>query len=163
VKRIYARKSPQAKTAQATRATLSSVILERHLGVQNFELSKDESGGMGALILKIIRALLLSTGVLALVASGINIMNVMLVTVTERTREIGLRRAIGATPKSILIQFLLEAATLSFVGALIGVVVGVGTAWLVATGARAGIGEWTFLVPTWSLVLGVALAMVTAL
>jgi putative ABC transport system permease protein len=56
------------------------------------------------------QVLLLGTGALALLASGINIMNVMLVTVSERRREIGLRRAIGATPRSILVQFLLEAA-----------------------------------------------------
>jgi putative ABC transport system permease protein len=64
---------------------------------------------------------LLLIALLALVISGIGIMNIMLVTVTERTREIGIRKAIGAQRKEILYQFLIEAVLISGVGAMIGI------------------------------------------
>jgi putative ABC transport system permease protein len=93
---------------------------------------------------QVFTALLASIAGVSLLVGGIGIMNIMLVSVTERTREIGIRKALGATRANILMQFLIEAMVLSFVGGTMGILLGSGAA--ISLSKLAG---WnTFVSPT---------------
>ena len=95
-------------------------------------LSRDEIAGAFAEVTEILTLFLGVIAGISLLVGGIGIMNIMLVSVTERTREIGLRKAVGAKAKDILWQFLVEAIVLALVGGLIGLIIGVGGAQLIA-------------------------------
>ena len=125
------------------------------LGQENdFEIySNDTLLTAFAQVADIIRVGAFVISAIALLAAGIGIMNIMLVSVTERTREIGIRKAIGARRYDVLIQFLIEAVTLSGFGGIIGIAGGYGTAALV----RLFLKRWFELppvhTPLWAIVL----------
>ncbi|HKW45243.1 MAG TPA: ABC transporter permease [Candidatus Eremiobacteraceae bacterium] len=97
--------------------------------------------------------LLAGIAAVSLIVGGIGIMNIMLVSVTERTREIGIRMAVGARERDILMQFLVEAISLSCAGGLIGVLVGIGAA--IATSQGAG---WAIIIEPMSIVISFVFA-----
>ena len=117
---------------------ITALLRQRHhiAGAQDSDFtmrSQQEFAAMSAQSSKTLSLLLASAAAISLLVGGIGIMNIMLVSVTERTREIGIRMAIGAKGNHVLFQFLIEAIALSAIGGILGIVLGVGASALVAS------------------------------
>lgn len=168
VDNIYIRVLPTigelAQQMDRARAFVRAVLLGRHHGVENFRVDEDKGQKQQTeVIFTVINVLMLCTAALSLFVGGINIMNIMLVTVTERTREIGVRRALGATRGDILGQFLLEAALLSGIGGLCGVLGGATLVFVAAHALSTWLVEWHAYYPTWAIVAGLSSSILTGL
>jgi len=116
---------------------ITSLLRQRHRTVDGHDadfsiMNQKEIADTVGSISKIITLLLGSIAGMSLVVGGIGIMNIMLVSVTERTREIGIRMAVGAKGRDVMLQFLIEAVALSLLGGLIGVFLGIGASRLVS-------------------------------
>jgi putative ABC transport system permease protein len=101
----------------------------------------------------------LIVGIITLLGSAIGLMNIMMVSVTERTREIGIRKALGATPLRIRQQFLIEAIVICFLGGLIGIILGIASGNLAAVALQAG----KFTVPWAWMILGLIVCVIVGL
>ncbi|MCM2974710.1 ABC transporter permease [Priestia aryabhattai] len=119
--------------------------------VQNLEEIADSIGN----VTRIMTTIIGSIAGISLLVGGIGVMNIMLVSVTERTREIGIRKALGASKRQILTQFLIESITLTLIGGLLGIGLGAGGAALVSLFAG-----WPSLI-SWQVVLGGVLFSMT--
>lgn len=123
----------------------------------NFTIrSQQELSSMLSSTTDLMTVLLACIAGISLVVGGIGIMNIMYVSVTERTREIGLRMSVGARGIDILSQFLIEAILISITGGIIGVVIGVGASFAVKS-----IAHWPIFIQPWSVVLSFAVCTVT--
>ena len=118
--------------------------------------SQEEMSSMMTSVTDLLTILLAAVAGISLIVGGIGIMNIMYVSVTERTREIGLRMSIGAKGRDILAQFLIESILISVTGGLIGVVVGIGTANLVKL-----LANYPISVQWWTIILSFAVCTVT--
>ncbi len=151
---------------------ITALLRERH-NIENPENDPDKddfvarsaeqvTGIVNSVTLGLTVFLSLVAGI-SLLVGGIGIMNIMLVAVTERTQEIGLRKALGARKRDILRQFLLEAVALTMTGGLIGIVIGVATGWLLAKIAGKLLGQFEFVLSVWAIVLAIVMAVGTGL
>ncbi len=147
----------QASTSLKDAAEVSAVITEakkllakRHNTTERAYLSQtgEEAQTQISSIFNILQTIIGSIAGISLLVGGIGVMNIMLVSVTERTREIGIRKAIGATPGAIMGQFIIEAVILSFFGGMIGALLG-----LLASSVFALATGWPFLISWWAMAL----------
>ncbi len=160
VQSIYASSINEAASPQAI-AEITKVLQASHklksTDNDDFEIrSQAEMIKTFSSVTDMLTALLASVAAISLVVGGIGIMNIMFVSVTERTREIGLRMAIGGREIDIMFQFLLEAVIISLVGGIIGIIVGVGASFAVST-----IMNWPTSITTISIVLSFIVCVVT--
>jgi putative ABC transport system permease protein len=109
-----------------------------------------EQGAVMTILLTIVASV-------ALLVGGIGIMNIMLVSVTERTREIGIRMAVGATEDDVRRQFLIEALVLGLIGGILGIIFGIASSLVVSQTL-----EWPILIPPYAIVVSTVFAMAIA-
>ncbi len=114
-------------------------------------------------IFKGITGLLVALAAISLIVGGVGIMNVMYVSVAERTFEVGLRKSIGATERNILSQFLTEAIIITLIGGLFGMIIGAAISFLVALGAQSQGLTWEFSISWFSVILSVSFSTLVGL
>lgn len=121
--------------------------------------TQEESLSIFNTILQAITFLLIAIATISLVVGGVGVMNIMYVIVTERIGEIGLKKALGAKNKDILIEFLIEAILLTVIGGILGIIGGSFLAFVVSKIAQNLGLDWKFVIPIWGIVLSVSVSM----
>lgn len=116
------------KTQPSQFGPIDSILVHNHGNQRDFSLTPASKVKLTSPLLSVLVSVTAVTAALSLVIGGIGIMNIMLVNVSERTREIGIRKSIGASDSTILVQFLIEATVMSVAGGIFGTLVGMGVA-----------------------------------
>ncbi|MEI7924599.1 MAG: ABC transporter permease [Chloroflexota bacterium] len=152
--------APDVKQATVKEA-ITEVLLSRHaVATPDFQVqTQDDLLGTVSTVSAVLSVLLGSIAGISLVVGGIGVMNIMLVSVTERTREIGIRLAIGASAGDIIQQFITEALALTITGGLVGVLIGTSIAWAV-NGTQLGSVTMSTSIQPWSIVLAFVVSAV---
>ena len=121
--------------------------------------SSAQALGMLTTITDALRYFLATMAALSLLVGGIGIMNIMLISVTERTREIGIRKALGANNSHILGQFLMEAVFVTVLGGIVGIIGGVSVSFLISAGARMLEYDWVFIISPASVIFALLVSI----
>ena len=153
-----------AKSTQAAKNEITDLLLQRHRVTDpDFVIqTQDDQIATQAGVTQVLTILLGAIAGISLVVGGIGIMNIMIVSVTERTREIGIRKAVGAKRMDILMQFLVESLVVSILGGIIGIVIGVGASRLI-DGQKLNGQTIQTLVSTSSIILAVGVSLTIGL
>jgi len=125
-------RAPDAGVVAELGATTIATLQARHPDLRYSVVSQEQILGVLGNILGILTGTLAAVAGISLLVGGVGVSNIMLVSVRERTREIGLRKAVGAKPRDIATQFLLEAILLTTLGGVVGLGLGVGLSWLIS-------------------------------
>jgi putative ABC transport system permease protein len=118
---------------------------------------RDQASALNTItnVTNVLRYFLLAIGTISLVVGGVGIMNIMLIAVNQRIREVGLRKAVGAKNNDVRIQFLIESAFISFLGGIIGLIIGVAVSYLISVVAQLLQYNWPFIILWQSIVVAV--------
>ncbi|NUT36126.1 MAG: FtsX-like permease family protein [Hamadaea sp.] len=141
-------KAPDAASIPALSSSVLGELQRRHPETEFSAVTQDQILGVLADILGILTTVLAAIAGISLLVGGVGVSNIMLVSVRERTKEIGLRKAVGARPRDIGVQFLLEAVLLTTIGGLLGATIGVAASLI-----TAALSPVPATVTWWSLVL----------
>ncbi len=159
-------KVDSAEAVHSTEADITSLLKERHhirddVDVDFVVRNQAEALSILSTITDALTLFLTAMAAIALIVGGIGILNIMLVTVAERTREIGLRKAVGADNRAIRNQFLLEAGTLTSLGGFVGIIVGIAVSYGAALAMRSMEYDWAFVVSPVSILLAIGVSILT--
>lgn len=154
------------EVADLTSMAVNDVLKQQHRILKDIDVDftvrkLDDAVNLLSTITNALSLFLAAMAAISLVVGGIGILNIMMVTVAERTREIGLRKAVGATKKAIRNQFLLEASLLTSLGGFIGIILGILISFLISLLMQKLGYDWSFIVSGFSIILSVTVSVLT--
>ena len=159
-------KVDSSENIDQTITSLNTILKQRHHIQRDIDVDYTIRNVADAIdilntITNALRLFLTAMAGISLVVGGIGILNIMLATVAERTREIGLRKAVGASNMAIMKQFLLEAGTLTFLGGIIGIIIGIIISYLISLLMKYLGYDWAFVVSISSVLLAIGVSILT--
>lgn len=161
-------KAKSADLVAPAKEAVRLVLRDRH----NIKLSQEDDFSVRdqasaikivTTITDVLRYFLLVIGSISLLVGGIGIMNIMLIAVNQRIKEVGLRKALGARKNDVYFQFLMESATVSLIGGFLGIILGVGLSFLASVIVQLLGYDWKFLVSPWSILIAVSVSALIGL
>jgi len=161
-------KAKEAYLITSAKESIKKILRNRHdvSDPANDDFSVRDQASMLKIITTItdvLRYFLVVVSSISLVVGGVGIMNIMLIAVNQRIREVGLRKSLGAKSSDILVQFLVESATVSFIGGGLGIIFGIAISFLIYLGVNAAGYEWMFIISPMSIITAVIISIAIGL